>query len=167
MDQNETQLQPIGICHKLFYFIMRTLAAQALKPVTLGPPVPREQTRKPGIERCPITHYSESRGSPKRLEDYESEASIDIEEVASPSLKDEEGMVKVEMMVGPKKVVSIKDEPEVICLSNKGRKTMADRQSWGLEREKDRRLRPLRSILKVGSSSHLGNASVGDMHSER
>ncbi|GAB4835869.1 hypothetical protein Ancab_000786 [Ancistrocladus abbreviatus] len=38
MARSESQLQSLGICHRLFCFIMKTFAAQALKPVTLGRP---------------------------------------------------------------------------------------------------------------------------------
>lgn len=39
MDQREHQLQTLGICNRLYNFIMRALTAQALKTVTLGHPV--------------------------------------------------------------------------------------------------------------------------------
>ncbi|XLR26404.1 hypothetical protein HN51_039619 [Arachis hypogaea] len=38
MDQRELHLQPLGICYKLYNFIIKTLASQALKTVTLGRP---------------------------------------------------------------------------------------------------------------------------------
>ncbi|KAK2365080.1 hypothetical protein QL285_089876 [Trifolium repens] len=36
MDQRELNLQHVGICYKLYNFIMKTLVAQTLKTVTLG-----------------------------------------------------------------------------------------------------------------------------------
>ncbi|GAU11549.1 hypothetical protein TSUD_345400 [Trifolium subterraneum] len=36
MDQRELNLQHVGICYKLYNFIMKTLVAQTMKTVTLG-----------------------------------------------------------------------------------------------------------------------------------
>lgn len=49
MDQREHQMQSLSICRRLFYFIMKSLASQAFKIVTLGPPV------KPGSSQLPIS----------------------------------------------------------------------------------------------------------------
>ncbi|KAL2325463.1 hypothetical protein Fmac_024521 [Flemingia macrophylla] len=38
MDQTEYHLQPMGICNRLYHFLTKALASQALKTVTLGRP---------------------------------------------------------------------------------------------------------------------------------
>ncbi|KMT13562.1 hypothetical protein BVRB_4g083370 [Beta vulgaris subsp. vulgaris] len=174
MDQKEQQLQSLGICQRLFCFIMKTLAAQALKPVTLGPPVQLPQTRKTSwsvINRQAMN--TQHIGSIHEAEDSESLASIEIEDEASHLLGAEgfdwwydQGKVIVETVAEcktktPRKMVSIKDEPEVINGSKRRKKNGV------AEQRHDGELRPLRSILKVGSNLTETSPPVVDVNAMR
>ncbi|KAK9732619.1 hypothetical protein RND81_04G010800 [Saponaria officinalis] len=130
----EKPLQSGGICHKLFYFIMKSLASQATKPVTLGPPGIHQQTRS--LNGCCF--------------DSEGVISIGIEDETLALLDNKRDGSRQEengtKMRNRRKVVSIKDEPEIICSPNK-RRRKNERQMLGIGGD----VRPLKSILKVGS----------------
>uniref|UniRef100_A0A803KPA4 Uncharacterized protein n=1 Tax=Chenopodium quinoa TaxID=63459 RepID=A0A803KPA4_CHEQI len=163
MVQNEQQLQSLGICHRLFRFIMRNLAAQALKPVTLGPPAQIQQTRMiswPVIDR---QEMNSQRGySINGAEDCDILASVEIEDESSRLLDaSDQGKITIEFVgkaktKAPRKMVSIKDEPEIINESKKRKKNEVT------ERRNDGELRPLRSILKVGSNFPKTSAQDGN-----
>ncbi|CAO2836779.1 unnamed protein product [Amaranthus hypochondriacus] len=146
--RNEPQFESFGLCQRLFYFIMRALAAQAVKPVTLGPSVPHNNTRKMNWS---LGSDKQEAGVQDFTEDSESVASIDMEdEVRMESTCTSRGGVKAK---APRKMVSINDKPEVIDLSKK-------RKNGEIECRHDGELRPLRSILKVSSNLYdKSNAS--------
>ncbi|KAL9248082.1 hypothetical protein vseg_021444 [Gypsophila vaccaria] len=122
MDRSSKQLPPTGLCHRLFCFMFKAFAAQAIKTVTLGSRVANGQSRS--------------------LETGKRAKSIDEETCA---LLDNRGEGCRE---GTRKTVSIKDEPEII--SNRNKKRRPNSSMKGRRYNGD--VRPLRSILKVGSN---------------
>ncbi|KAK9732616.1 hypothetical protein RND81_04G010500 [Saponaria officinalis] len=136
----EKPLQSAGICHRLFFFIMKSLTSQAAKPVILGPLVIHQQTQS--LNGCCF--------------DSEGMISIGIEDETRALLDNKRDGCRQEERKGtgeigtktknPRKMVSIKDEPEIICSPNK-RRRKNERQMLGIEGD----VRPLKSILKVGS----------------
>ncbi|KAK9282057.1 hypothetical protein L1049_004969 [Liquidambar formosana] len=50
MQERDNQLQPLGICHRLFNFIMNSLVARGIKRVTLGRPASHGGSTKPDGE---------------------------------------------------------------------------------------------------------------------
>lgn len=138
--RNEQQYESLGLCQRLFYFVMRALAAQAVKPVTLGPSVTHNHTRKMNWS---LSSDKQEAGAQDFTEDSESVASIDIkDEDTMECTCTSRGGVKAK---APRKMVSINDKPEFIDLSKK-------RKNGEIECRHDGELRPLRSILKVGSN---------------
>ncbi|KNA14226.1 hypothetical protein SOVF_109400 [Spinacia oleracea] len=147
---------------------MKNLAA-SVKPVTLGSgsPAATQQTRK----TCRRTIHQQNTGSRDAdsingAEDAETLASIIIEDEASRLIcvegdkwwYDQGRMIIIENMgenksKAPKKMVSIKDEPEIINGSKK-------KKNGVMERRSDGELRPLRSILKVGSNLSKSSTQV-------
>ena len=136
---------------------MRTLAAQVVKPVTLGPPpMALHHTRKTNWSFI-NQHKMGSRDfdSIDGTEDFKSVVSIDIEDEASLLLGAAAGewryyrgnKVTDENRGGGKpkaarKMVRINDKPEVINVSKKRKKRV-------IAIRHDGDLRPLKSILKV------------------
>lgn len=141
---------------------MKNLAAQALKPVTLGPSVPLQQTRK----TCwPAISGQETDSQYVGAEDSDSSASIETDNETSRLLGAEgggwwydQGKIIIETVSelktkAPRKMVSIKDEPEIINESKK-------RKNVNMESRNNGQLRPLRSILKVGSNLSQSSAQL-------
>ncbi|KAL9235072.1 hypothetical protein vseg_009868 [Gypsophila vaccaria] len=158
MDRGK-QLQSAGICHKLFCFIMKFLASQAKKPVTLGPPVIQQQSRS--TIGCRLDQASKFQtqakdngiGSIIGTEDFGNLISIEIEDETCALLDSNRGGYGTgengTKIKTARKMVSIKDEPEIIGYPSKKRRKN-ERQILGLEGD----VRPLKSILKVGSKMH-------------
>ncbi|GLT90358.1 hypothetical protein SLE2022_082950 [Rubroshorea leprosula] len=150
MDTREQELQSLGICEKLYNFFTRSLAAYALKTVTLGLPhdhAPASAPVSSGVEESssntnkpvhPVAPETWSAGSglqgkvePERTKSSSSDYIIDRRELliqdTSPEKEEEE---EEEAQVpanafqakAPKKVVSINETVEDIKLSKKKRK---------------------------------------------
>lgn len=135
---------------------MRTLAAQVVKPVTLGPPMPHHHTQKTNWSFINQNKMgSRDFDSIDGAEDFENVPSSDIEDEASLLLGvaagecryDRENIVTDEnrgeaKTKAARKKVRINDKPEVINVSNKQKKRV-------IAIRHDGELRPLKSILKV------------------
>lgn len=161
MDQREFHLQHVGICYKLYHFIMRTLAAQTLKTVTLGAPshfgsssirVPISDAtqRGPGGARedktmRPETPFEGENDKEILTEHTEEKFNSCIDE---SELKGENMGASLILPQAPKKMVSINDNVEEIILPSKNK---SFQKSISQDQE-DQHLKPLRSILKVGSN---------------
>ncbi|KAK9691856.1 hypothetical protein RND81_09G224500 [Saponaria officinalis] len=121
MDHHPKQLQPFGFCHRLFRFIMKTFAAQAIKTVTLGSRAPNHPTR------------SLSSGHIGYRSKFQLNNPIDDETRALLDNRGEGCREGERKLTGendtktnaPRKTVSIKEEPEIICYSNKIRRQIS------------------------------------------
>nr|KYP71256.1 hypothetical protein KK1_010505 [Cajanus cajan] len=118
MEQRELHL---NICYKLYHFIMKTLASQAMKTVTLGA----------------RSHHGSS--------STEVEITQREESVACRNINIDENVVGDLLPRAPKKIVSINDNVEEIISTGKKRSKLF------MDQQEDPK--PLRSILKVGSSN--------------
>lgn len=163
----------LALFRGLFDIIAQHLASQAMKPVTLGPPT--SQDMKPET-LSPLAQYHPSQGYQASVES-EQTSTVSGVSTSLPSLssnccdstKDgkelqpiqDDGITEVEdpesatqVKGPPKKMVSINDRAEVVRYKRKEtkKKKATDGKSASLEREKDEEMKPLKSILKVGSS---------------
>ncbi|CAI0551088.1 unnamed protein product [Linum tenue] len=145
MDQRDHQyLEPLSICNRLYNFIMRSLATQAFKTVTLG---------------CSSSqpHHFDAKAD---LGEEKSDASVSFEMIKS---QDQEarsiGGTSLRCLLAaeakpPKKVVSINDRVEEIDVGKKKKITRKGSSvnlgSYEGQRDGEK---PLRSILKVGSKN--------------
>ncbi|KAK9291807.1 hypothetical protein L1049_019757 [Liquidambar formosana] len=188
MDQREYQLQSLGICHRLFNFIMKILEAQALKPVTLGPPMHHGLTQLPILDAsqnrlgfmCDESMHLMAQETSCEGHDSGDEALEDLAHVntlRSPSIEEkndssaDQGKAPQEVEAAPsivpqarapKKSVSINDRAEeIIDTSKKNKRKKAAEKSASMEREKDEP-KPLKSILKVGSNVNEKSDSFTD-----
>jgi hypothetical protein len=55
MPEKDNQFLPLGICQKLFDFIINSLIAPGLKRVTLGHPLPHQDSIKVPVDDCSIS----------------------------------------------------------------------------------------------------------------
>ncbi|TKY61462.1 hypothetical protein E2542_SST11313 [Spatholobus suberectus] len=163
MDQRE--LHP-GICYKLYLFIMKTLASQAMKTVTLGgsshygssstevqitqrgfgtkeDKVVRAETPCEGHFGGSVSPNIEEKNIPCRN-------NIDGNEVAREN-------VLGDLPHAPKKMVSINDNVEEIILPSKKRSKSFQKYNSLDQQEHPK---PLRSILKVGSNLNDKSNSI-------
>ncbi|AES61308.1 hypothetical protein MtrunA17_Chr1g0191431 [Medicago truncatula] len=151
MDQRELHLQHLGICYKLYYFITKTLASQALKTVTLG---------------C-SARYSSTSTAP-RGSDCEADKVLRL---GIPCNKDspctkvdemvKEGTTRLPKRISLKKSVSICDNVEQILPNKKIKKrSKSFQKSSSLDQEEEEEPKPLRSILKVGSDLNDQSNSI-------
>ncbi|XP_019428087.1 PREDICTED: uncharacterized protein LOC109336135 isoform X1 [Lupinus angustifolius] len=152
MDPREFHLQPMGICYKLYHFIRKTLASQALKTVTLGGP-PHSSSSSTA------TRDSEDYGNKELLPTHgnflsslaaqaekKNNAFMNIDEIATKN------MTCLSQAKPPKKTVSINDNVEEIAPFNKKkRRSKSFQKSSSLNQNEEEEPKPLRSILKVGS----------------
>lgn len=131
MDQRELHLQPLGICYRIYNFIMKTLVSQALKTVTLGRPMHLGSNR---------VHTNSSSSCKER-------------EVVT---KEEGEEQKENPKKAPKKMVSINENVEEIFSSKKKKRSKSFKKSKSLEQQQEEEekeeIKPLRSILKVKSN---------------
>ncbi|KAK2456488.1 hypothetical protein QL285_003849 [Trifolium repens] len=150
MDQRELHLQHLGICYKLYNFITKTLASQALKTVTLGC-----STRYSSTSTGPRGTDSEADKVVRSKTPYNKADGND-----SPCIKTNE-MVREDMARLPKRIslkksVSINDNVEHILLNKKNKKRRKSFQKSSSldqdEEEEEEEPKPLRSILKVSSN---------------
>ncbi|CAK8572413.1 unnamed protein product [Lathyrus sativus] len=144
MDQREFHFQHLGICHKLYYFITKTLASQALKTVTLGCSTPYNSTS------------TASKGS-----DSEANKVVRSETPCNKAEDKDSGCMKIDEKVREdaarlakktslRKSVSINDNVEEILPNKKNkRRSKSFQKSSSLDQEEEPK--PLRSILKVDS----------------
>ncbi|KAE9618984.1 hypothetical protein Lal_00047202 [Lupinus albus] len=119
MDQREFHLQPMGICYKLYHFIRKTLASQALKTVTLGGPPHNSSSSK------------------------KNNACMNIDEIATKN------MTTSTQAKPPKKTVSINDNvEEIVPVNKKKRRSKSFQKSSSLDQNEDgqEEPKPLRSI---------------------
>jgi hypothetical protein len=156
MDHREQQLQSLSICHRLFNFIMKTIASQALKTVPLGAPTTNHSHpmahEKPheaapsGAEEVPTV--DQAIGDDTMIKDN-NDSNID----SGKSVEEEAPISTTAAQPKPlKKTVSINDTVEEISTPTKSKKmSKATKKSTSFEREEDGP-KPLRSILKMGSN---------------
>lgn len=166
MDQRECPLQPFGICYKLYHFITKTLASQALKTVTLGRPTPytssstaaRDCSSKAdkvvrledddGKELQPTQCLiGDSTSSPAQQGEGKNEPCMEGDEMVGEDVTPQEAKP-------PKKMVSINENVEEILPSKKKKKRSKSFQksrSRGQEEEEEEEPKPGRSILRVSS----------------
>ncbi|KAL2345726.1 hypothetical protein Fmac_007011 [Flemingia macrophylla] len=139
MEQREIYF---GICYKLYHFIMKTMAFQAMKTVTLG---------------TPSHHGSSSSKVEITQRDFGAETpcggnNIEEKNVACRNINIDENVVgELVLPRAPKKFVSINDNVEEITSPGKKRSN-----SFGDQQED---LKPLRSILKVDCNYNLNDKS--------
>lgn len=158
MDQRELHLQHLGICYKLYYFITKTLASQALKTVTLGC-----STRNSSTSTAPRGSDCEADkvvrlGIPcNKAEDKDSPCT-NVDEMVK------EGTTRLPKRISLKKSVSICDNVEHILPNKKiKKKSKSFQKSSSLdqeEEEEEEEPKPLRSILKVGSDLNDQSNSI-------
>jgi hypothetical protein len=147
MDQRELHLQHLGICYKLYNFITKTLASQALKTVTLGC-----STRYSSTSTGPRGTDSEADKVVRSKTPYNKADDND-----SPCMKTNE-MVREDTARLPKRIslkksVSINDNVEHILLNKNKKRSKSFQKSSSLdqEEEEEQEPKPLRSILKMSS----------------
>ncbi|MED6108683.1 hypothetical protein PIB30_026375 [Stylosanthes scabra] len=145
MDQRECHLQPLGICYKVYNFITKTLASQALKTVTLG-----RSTRCASSSIAPGDCSAEEDGDRKDqgsvMKGGETAVKNATSALPSASLPRE--------AKPPKKMVSINEVVEEIPtkkIKKKRSKSFQKSSSRNEEEEEKEEPKPLKSILKVGS----------------
>ncbi|KAK7397237.1 hypothetical protein VNO78_18404 [Psophocarpus tetragonolobus] len=134
MEQREFNL---SICHKLYHFIMKTLASQAMKTVTLGKPL----------------HYGSS-STKVQITNTQRGFGTKEDKVVPPGtpcpcrIIDADGneLVAEDLPHAPKKMVNINHNVEEIILPGKKR-SKSLQNSNPLEQQEHPK--PLRSILKV------------------
>ncbi|GKV20596.1 hypothetical protein SLEP1_g30695 [Rubroshorea leprosula] len=178
MDTREQELQPLGICERLYNFFTRSLAAYALKTVTLGLPhdhAPASAPVSSGVEESssntnkpvhPVAPETWSAGSglqgkvePERAKSSSSDHIIDRKELliqdTSPEKEEEEEEAQLPANAfqakAPKKVVSINETLEEIKLSKKKRKRKKSAEKVASFEDETDKPKLLKSILKVGS----------------
>ncbi|XP_058761373.1 uncharacterized protein LOC131634766 [Vicia villosa] len=172
MDQRDFHPQPLGICHKLYYFITKTLASQALKTVTLGRSTPYNSTSTaPKGSESEANKVVRSETSCNKAEDRDSTSTnIDIAarlaKKANKVVRSETSCNKAEdrdststnidvaarlaKKASLRKSVSISDNVEEILPNKRNKKrSKSFQKSSSLDQEEEPK--PLRSILKVDS----------------
>lgn len=173
---DEKKNQSLGMCHRLFNFIMKSLALQALKKSTLGCPTNHGSAAAPpsdaihgegetksdqmvhptaqGLENTNTLKNSDSTSSSLGSLLQNDQEKDDKEFRPSQGIRDAE---RAEEEISaqakpPKKMVSINDRVEDIRkIMKKRKKSNSFDRSYSLENEEDEQ-KPLRSILKVGSN---------------
>ncbi|CAL5208551.1 unnamed protein product [Lathyrus oleraceus] len=144
MDQREFHLQHLGICHKLYYFITKTLASQALKTVTLGCSTPYNPTSTaPKGSDSEANKVVRSDTPCNKAKDRDSSCTNIDEKVR-------EDAARLAKRTSLRKSVSINDNVEEILPNKKNKKrSKSFQKSSSLDQEEEPK--PLRSILKVDS----------------
>ncbi|KAK7344216.1 hypothetical protein VNO77_13575 [Canavalia gladiata] len=167
MDQRAFHLQPTGICYKLYHFITKTLASQALKTVTLGrskhhsststavrgsdskanTEVQSETPSKDDDKKLPPTE-----GFPAQQAEEKNNPCMNVDEVAGENVSLTLPKPSLQETRSIKKTVSINANVEEIPPMKKLKKkrSRSFQKSTSLEQEEEEP-KPLRSILKVGS----------------
>lgn len=168
MDQKEQkQLQPLGICERLYNFIIETLASQAQKRVTLGRPMNQvDCTNDPTVhpinvcEQAKNIKESGNSTSLRSLLNYDNPKDDKelprVQTIFDAGESQEEKVIRLAKTTSqakaPKKMVSINDKVEMIDkIMKKRKKSKSFDRSSSLVSEEDEINKPLRSILKVGS----------------
>ncbi|XP_062084682.1 uncharacterized protein LOC133790869 [Humulus lupulus] len=168
MDEKETQ--PHGICNRLFNFMMKSLALQAIKRVTLGHPSPsdaathdRNGTKSDQIieETLGKTRASRARfmlennntkDPDQKLKSIQGELKNKFESSAVDEIPEEEREAAPQQKKAPKKMVSINDRVEDIHkIVKKRMKSKSFDKYNSFDNGEDDEVKPLKSILKVGS----------------
>ncbi|XP_028784495.1 uncharacterized protein LOC114740502 [Neltuma alba] len=145
MDQREPHVRSLGICYRIYHFIVKTLMSQVSKTVTLGRPV---QFGSAKVQTC---REDEAVVKPETKEQKAREKNG-----AGMNMNGEEKTVPPRE--APKKTVSINDNVEEITDSKKKKKknrSKSFQKSNSLERqqqEEQEDIKPLRPILKVRSN---------------
>ncbi|KAK7269292.1 hypothetical protein RIF29_22015 [Crotalaria pallida] len=167
MDQRELHLQHLGICYKLYHFITKTLASQALKTVTLGhtqhdsssSSASRGSGSKAGKEEQ-IETPSEDYGN-KELQQTQGDSISSLAGQAEKKDNPSVNMGSLPQAKPPKKMVSINENVEEIVPSKKKRRSRSfQRSSSQDQNEGEEEPKPLRSILKVGSDLNVKSNSI-------
>ncbi|BFG37021.1 uncharacterized protein Pyn_32854 [Prunus yedoensis var. nudiflora] len=129
MDGREQHFQSLSICQRLYNIISRRLAYQAVKTLTLGPPM-KQGSAQLHNESMP------QKTSGRRPEEETHEAAT-IAQQAKP----------------PKKTVSICDKVEDMekAMKLRRRSKSFEKLNWLELAKEELKQKPLRSILKVGS----------------
>lgn len=142
MDQREPHVQSLGICYRIYHFIMKTLTSQALKTVTLG------RSMQFGSTKVQTSREEEVVIKPETKEQK-------AQENSSPGMN----MNGEEKMLPPgkalKKTVSINDNVEEINdRKNRKKRSKSFQKSNSLEQQQEEKenIKPLRPILKVKSN---------------
>ncbi|KAA8536901.1 hypothetical protein F0562_029379 [Nyssa sinensis] len=144
----------LAICHRLFDFIMQMLAAQAVKLVTLGPPVPHVdaseniESRMPCEDKSPLPKADSEQAGATEKDDNELPP---LQEQDDAKKLSEEVVVKITVEPqtrAPEKVVSFNENVEEIIPVKKKKKKKAPQKLPSMESEKEEEQIPLKSILK-------------------
>ncbi|KAG7588480.1 hypothetical protein ISN44_As07g008100 [Arabidopsis suecica] len=137
--ERELQRRPLNICIRFYDFLVKLLATQALKKVTLGQPqtlgkvLSKEENSDIGSNI--ISNVVENMEKNERL-------SVDGEQVE----------LRVPKEMAPRKIVSIKDEVDEIRISSRRIKRRTSKGSFSSFDEHDvMSLKPLKSILRKDS----------------
>ncbi|XP_021817473.1 uncharacterized protein LOC110759686 [Prunus avium] len=129
MDGREQHFQSLSICQRLYNIISRSLAYQAVKTLTLGPPMKR------GLAQ--LHNESMPQKTSERRPEEETHEAATIAQQAKP----------------PKKTVSICDRVEDMekAMKLRRRSKSFEKLNWLELAKEELKQKPLRSILKVGS----------------
>ncbi|KAJ7978024.1 Fibrous sheath CABYR-binding protein [Quillaja saponaria] len=168
MDQRNLQFQSLGICHKLYNFIMKSLASYACKTVTLGRPMHFGLTQAPvsddatKVSGCrtnqllqPETGDQPPHEGIRELPPVQINGGISsAAKLVTENMTEEEKMVQASarQVKAPKKMVSINDKVEEIYTSKKRKKKSIEKSTSLEHEEEEEEPKPLRSILKMGSN---------------
>lgn len=175
MDKREFHLQPMGICYRLYHFLTKALASQALKTVTLGCSR-RDSSRSSAVRSSDSNAKKEVQSETqckvddgKKLPPTEGVPGDSISSVQQQAEEKSKPCMNVDKMEGEnaaltlptpslaptrsiKKTVSISENVEEIPPPKKLKRkwSRSFQKSFSLDQEEEP-IPPPRSILKVGS----------------
>ncbi|GFY94842.1 hypothetical protein Acr_10g0002270 [Actinidia rufa] len=149
----------LAICRWLSNLITQILAAQATKPVTLGPPVHHGSPHMPNLGPSPdVVDYESEQSVVLCTNDGFSQDRKGLEPIQDEDKTDHEKKPEedeTQVKGPPKKMVSINDRAEVLIFSSKEkRRTKSTIRLPFMKSKNDEEPKPLKSILKVGSMSN-------------
>ncbi|KAK7277889.1 hypothetical protein RJT34_22908 [Clitoria ternatea] len=175
MDQRQFHFHPMGICQKVYHFITKTLALQALKTVTLGCST-KYSSSSTAVKGPDSKKNKEVRLETPRKDDNKqlpptqglaggsiSSAAVQAEEKNNPCMKIDEKKGENTTLTLPmatllptkslKKTVSINENVEEIPPSKKLKKkrSRSFQRTSSTDQEEEEEPKPPRSILKGGS----------------
>ncbi|TYK10218.1 hypothetical protein E5676_scaffold16G003640 [Cucumis melo var. makuwa] len=177
MDNRQSKFQFLDIFYQIFYFIVRILSSKAREIVTLGNPVSHESNASSHELTTPSNsdhstsslsndHLKETNKSQEfatTLKSDHSASSLANDHLKEPKEIDlrKENDKKSDDFVSlpsttkraPKKMVSINERVEYIdsIMKERKKKKGMKSKSFDFDNEYDASLKPIRSILKVGS----------------
>ncbi|KAF5739497.1 hypothetical protein HS088_TW12G00703 [Tripterygium wilfordii] len=153
MDQRECKFQSLGICNKVYIFLMRILTRQALKTDTLGNANPNSHNDPAGYDPRvhPVVQETPCEGpvSEAEVEPEQQKNNVkDLESVGNGKGAEEESA----QTKAPKKTVSINERVEEIDTKRKMIKRKKSKSADLNLGSSDDEPKHLKSILKVGSN---------------